>query len=400
MNNRIVTFHILLAAQFALVAANIIMNIKIGLFSMIFILLLTTTCLIQLNNDEQTNWKPGRNIMTYLFVAWLLFYFLELLNPNNVMEAWNINITPYTLIGLICAFIVPIVIRTKKDIELLLIVWSVFVIIFTIKGYWQKSHGFSSKDLHFLFSMGGARTHIIWSGIRYFSCFTDAANYGVHCAMATVVFTISAFFVDSKWKRIYFLCIAMGGLYGVGISGTRAAMGVIMGGMLMITILAKNWKALLAGIFVSIGVFCFFYFTNIGSGNQYIHKMRSSFHPTEDASYNVRVENRQRMKELMIKKPIGYGIGLSKSGHFNSKEQMPYPPDSRFAVAPRHARRQLRLRRRGAGTSVAARRRQHHRHHAAARRPMPLRRRRERSAQPVLERRVEKMNPHRSESAA
>ena len=56
--------------------------------------------------------------------------------------------------------------------------------------------------------------------------------------------------------------------------------------------------------------------------------MRSSFHPTEDASYNVRVENRQRMKELMIKKPIGYGIGLSKSGHFNSKEQMPYPPDS------------------------------------------------------------------------
>lgn len=32
MNNRVVTFHILLAAQFALVAANIIMNIKIGLF--------------------------------------------------------------------------------------------------------------------------------------------------------------------------------------------------------------------------------------------------------------------------------------------------------------------------------------------------------------------------------
>ena len=84
---------------------------------------------------------------------------------------------------------------------------------------------FQFKDLYFLFSMGGARTHIIWSGIRYFSCFTDAANYGVHCAMATVVFTISAFFVDSKWKRIYFLCIAMGGLYGGGISGTRAAMG-------------------------------------------------------------------------------------------------------------------------------------------------------------------------------
>ena len=71
----------------------------------------------------------------------------------------------------------------------------------------------------------------------------------------------------------------------------------------------------------------FFYYTNIGSGNQYIHKMRSSFHPTEDASYLVRVENRMRMKELMAKKPIGYGVGLS-TGNFEPKEQMPYPPDS------------------------------------------------------------------------
>lgn len=244
------------------------------------------------------------------------------------MEAWNINITPYVLIPLICAFIVPIVVRTKKDIELLLIIWSVFVLIFTLKGYWQKNHGFSEKDLYFLFALGGSRTHIIWSGIRYFSCFTDAANFGVHAAMCSVLFAISSFFVDSKWKRFYFLFIAACGLYGMGISGTRSAMGIIMGGMLMITVIAKNWKALIAGITISISVFCFFYFTNIGNHNQYIFKMRSSFHPTEDASYLVRVDNRRKMKELMAIKPFGYGIGLSKEGIFHAKEQMPYPPDS------------------------------------------------------------------------
>lgn len=295
-NNKIVTFHILLALQFVLVAAGMLVNIKVGLFSMIIILSFTTICLIQLNNDEQTNWKAGQNIMTYMFTIWLCFYLLEILNPNNVLAAWNINLTPYALIPLICAFVVPLVVRTKKDIELLLIIWSVFVLVFTIKGYWQKNYGFSSKDLYFLHVLGGWRTHIIWSGIRYFSCFSDAANYGVHAAMSAVVFAISAFFVESKWLRIYFLCIAVGGLYGMGISGTRAAMGVIMGGMLMITVIAKNWKALLAGIFISISVFVFFSYTNIGSGNQYIHKMRSSFHPSEDASYQVRVENRQRMK--------------------------------------------------------------------------------------------------------
>lgn len=327
-NNRIVTFHILLAAQFMLVAAGMFVNTKTGLLSMMIILLFTTICLVQLSNDERTDWKLGQNLMTYLFAVWLFFYVLEILNPNNVLAAWNINLTPYALIPLICAFVVPLVIRTKKDIELLLFIWSVFVIIFTLKGYWQKNHGFSSKDLYFLYVLGGWRTHIIWSGIRYFSCFSDAANFGVHAAMSAVVFAISSFFVDSKWKRIYFLCIAVAALYGMGISGTRAAMGVLMGGMLMITIIAKNWKALLAGIAVSISVFVFFYFTNIGNGNQYIYKMRSSFHPTEDASYLVRVENRQRMKDLMARKPIGYGIGLSKAGNFESKEQMPYPPDS------------------------------------------------------------------------
>lgn len=327
-NNRIVTFHILLAMQFLLVAAGMFANIKTGLFSMMIILLFTTICLVQLSNDEHTDWKLGQNVMTYMFLAWLFFYFLEILNPNNVLAAWNINLTPYALIPLICAFVVPLVIRTKKDIELLLIIWSVFVIIFTLKGYWQKNHGFSSKDLYFLYALGGWRTHIIWSGIRYFSCFSDAANYGVHAAMSAVVFAISAFFVESKWKRIYFILVAVAALYGVGISGTRSAMGVLMGGMLMITIIAKNWKAILGGVFVSISIFSFFYFTNIGNGNQYIFKMRSSFHPTEDASYLVRLENRQRMKDLMAVKPFGYGIGLSKAGNFESKEQMPYPPDS------------------------------------------------------------------------
>lgn len=328
MTNRIKTFHLLLAMQFVVIAAGMFVNVKTGLFSMVFILLFTVITLVQLSEDENTDWAPGQNIMTYMFMVWLLYYLAEALNPNNVMAAWNISITPYALIPLICAFVIPLVIRTKKDVELLLMIWSVFVLVFTIKGYWQKNHGFSSKDMYFLYVLGGWRTHIIWSGIRYFSCFSDAANYGVHAAMSAVVFAISAFFIQVKWKRIYFLFIAACALYGMGISGTRSAMGVIMGGMLLITILAKNWKALLAGIAISVGVFCFFYFTTIGSGNQYIHKMRSSFHPTEDASYLVRVENRAKMKDLMVKKPFGYGIGLSKAGNFESKEQMPYPPDS------------------------------------------------------------------------
>ena len=230
-----------------------------------------------------------------------------------MLAAWNINLTPYALIPLICAFVVPLVVRTKKDIELLLIIWSVFVLVFTIKGYWQKTM-VSAPKTSISCTCWADGVHISSGRVSAIFLLLRRSKLRSTCRHVRCSLCHLRLLCGVQWLRIYFLCIAVGGLYGMGISGTRAAMGVIMGGMLMITVIAKNWKALLAGIFISISVFVFFSYTNIGSGNQYIHKMRSSFHPSEDASYQVRVENRQRMKELMAKKPLGYGIGLSKAG--------------------------------------------------------------------------------------
>lgn len=80
--------------------------------------------------------------------------------------------------------------------------------------------------------------------------------------------------------------------------------------------------------FSSCLVILVFVCTNIGDDNQYIRKMRSAFRPSQDASYQLRVDNRKKMRELMIHKPFGYGIGLSKGDRFYPKERMPYPPDS------------------------------------------------------------------------
>lgn len=328
MTNKVNGFHILFGIQFLLVAAGIFMNVKVGLFTLIFTVIFSAITLIQLSNDATTEWKRGINGMVLLSSIWLIYNSLEIINPNNVMEAWNICITPYALLPLLCAFIVPLVIRDIKGIEWLLYIWAAFIIIATIKGYWQRNRGFSERDFYFLYSLGGWRTHIIWSGIRYFSCFSDASTYGIHSGMATVVFSISAFFVKGIWKRLFFLFIAACAIYGMGISGTRSAMAVIVGGLLMMTLVAKNWKIITISAITGISVFCFFYFTEIGNSNPFIYKMRSAFHPTQDMSYMTRVENRERMKKLMSTHPFGYGVGLSKAGRFPSKDVMPYPPDS------------------------------------------------------------------------
>ena len=110
---------------------------------------------------------------------------------------------------------------------------------------------------------------------------------------------------------------------------TRAGMAVPLGGLALYILLSKSKIGFLIGTFTLLSMFFFFRFTIIGEGNEYIRKMRSAFYATEDASYQVRVANREKMKVLMASKPFGYGIGLGgKAERFKPKELMPYPPDS------------------------------------------------------------------------
>lgn len=128
--------------------------------------------------------------------------------------------------------------------------------------------------------------------------------------------------------KVYFAIVVLAAIYGMGISGTRAAVAVPIGALGVYIILSRNVKSCIVGFSTLLFFFIFFTFTNIGDGNQYIRKMRSAFRPGQDASYQVRVINREKMKELMVRKPFGYGIGLSKGERFYPKERMPYPPDS------------------------------------------------------------------------
>lgn len=320
-------FYVLFGFQFLLIAAGMFFELKLGVATLglnAFILVL----IIIRNIYKKTDWSRSVNGMLLLYVIWGGFCILQIANPNNVQEAWNIAITHYLVYPIICAILVPLAVHNIKNIQWLLILWSIFILIAAIKGYWQKTYGFNEQELYFLYVLGGAKTHIIWSGIRYFSCFSDAANFGVHMAMAIPAFGISLFYVKKKWMKIYFAFIVIAAIYGMGISGTRAAIAVPAGGLCMYILLSRNWKNCLIGAFILLSLFTFFRFTDIGDGNEYIRKMRTAFRPSTDASYQVRVVHRNKMKELMIYKPIGYGQGLSKGERFYPKERMPYPPDS------------------------------------------------------------------------
>ena len=321
------SFYVLFTLQFLLLIASSITDVKLGIATLLLaigIIAFQVAYAIY----QKADWSILRNGMIYIFLLWGAYCLLELTNGNHVQAAWNISITHYLVYPIVCAILVPIAVRNIRGIEWLLLIWSLFVLYAAAKGYWQKSHGFNARELNFLYVLGGAKTHIIWSGIRYFSCFSDAANYGVHMAMALTSFGLASFFVRSIGLKIYFVLIALVALYGMGISGTRAAVAVPLAGLGFFILLSRSWKPALLGFIALLALFVFFRFTTIGEGNQYVRKMRSAFNPTEDASYQLRVYNREQMKLLMSAKPFGYGQGLSKGERFGAKERMPYPPDS------------------------------------------------------------------------
>ena len=175
------SFYIYFALQFSFVAAGMFFNIKVGVLSLLITLLMIP---IVLGRCSSQNYDMDRckNGMLYIYIFLGIFYLIEIANPNHVQEAWNIAIAHYWLYPFALALVVPVVIRSEKAIEILLIIWSIFILIATIKGFWQKSFGFNERERFFLYVLGGAKTHIIWSGIRYFSFFSDAANFGVHAA--------------------------------------------------------------------------------------------------------------------------------------------------------------------------------------------------------------------------
>lgn len=249
-------FYILFAIQLILIAIGMFMPIQMGLTTLPLFTLLAIITLIRCNS-RQLNKGQGNNIMVHLFICLGIFCTLEMFNNNHVQSAWNIAITHYFFYPTVCAFLVPIAIRNYKGVEILLIIWSLFVLMASFKGYWQKNHGFNSQELYFLYNLGGYRTHIIWSGIRYFSCFSDAANYGVHAAMAATTFGIAAAFIRKRLMKIYFILVALCAIYSVAISGTRAAVAVPLGGILLYIIISKSRKGFAISSILLIAAFSF-----------------------------------------------------------------------------------------------------------------------------------------------
>lgn len=296
----------------------------------IFLLFLLVCTIINSLARNDIPWERAKNKLLYLSLIWMTYVALELFNPSAMFSAWIYN--RGSIYNFPFLVVLTSVLFTKvKHIKTFLFVLSVLTLVSVAKALMQKYRGFDSYELEWL-NNGGASTHIIASGVRYFSIFSDAGNFGSNMGFAAVVYMILSLYLKNGVLRIYYFCVSLLAAYAMMLSGTRGAMIVPLGGMVMFIILNKNIRQIVGGAIVLLIVYVFFAHTWLLNSNQQIRRMRTAFRPSQDASFNVRVENQKRLASYMKHKPFGEGLGLAgvENQRFSYRFTTMIPTDSHF----------------------------------------------------------------------
>lgn len=241
---------------------------------------------------------------------WLVFCLMEGANPISSNEAWFKNIRSLSLYFFAISFIAQMAYLEFKQVKRFVVLWACLSLVTALMTFKQKFFGFSEIDKFFLYAQMAYRTHIIQSGIRYFSIMSDAANLGAAMGVSGTIFAI-AFLYEPKMKmKLFYLLTSVLSLIAMLYSGTRSALAVPFVGMALYCLCSSvNKKVVLIAI-VGLSAFCFLNFSTVGNTNPVIRRARSALNK-EDESYLVRKRNQETLRELLKDKPFGYGIGLS-----------------------------------------------------------------------------------------
>lgn len=279
-----------------------------GIIDVAAFICLLSLIINRLGTYSSYEWKNAINVLTICQAIWVLYCILSLLAPytkvHNPLTTRGMFIT-IPLIYLLSS----ILMCTPKRLKYTFFLLGIFIVTAAFKLVWQRRKGFDSMEVAYLLDTESWQTHLLSTGIRYFSFFSDAGNFGITMGTFTAVFGLLTFIVKKRLAFLFCLSITILSAVGMFMSGTRSAIAIPLGGLLLYTLINKNLKQFFTCSLTGILLFSFFYFTNIGDDNTFIRRMRTAFRPTEDASYNVRAENRKLFAYYLAEKPFGVGVG-------------------------------------------------------------------------------------------
>ena len=281
----------------------------------------------------QYRFRDTLNVMLLMLIVWFAFCCIELFNDacglGIDVYRWYTGARLMSFQLVYALIVVTIYINTPSKLIQLLLVWACFIVFAAFWVWKQRNIGLTNAEKSFIYN---SPAHFMGGRIRYMSCFSDAANFGVHLAAAAVSFIVLSIFLKITRLRIFFISVAMLAIYAFFQSGTRTAMICFIAGLFIFLALSKSKKVMItAGAAFAVFLYILI-FTNIGNGNAQIRRMRTAF-DKEDASMGVRDMNKETLRKYMVDAPWGVGIGLENAdvpAYNKFKLITQVPPDSEY----------------------------------------------------------------------
>ncbi len=253
-------------------------------------------------------WNRAGSQLTLLVSIWFGYAILQIVNPEAVsIAAWFYAMRGLALYQWLFIPLLFILFNKRADMQLFFLIWGALSLLATLKGMQQLIFGVDKWEQAWL-DAGGDVTHILFGKLRIFSFYSDAGQFGASQGHTGVVFGVLTLFAKNRKFQIFCAVVAMAGLLGMMISGTRGAIAVPAMGGVMFILVRKHIPSIVLGVVAGIGVFVFFKYTTIGNDNDQIRRMRTAFDPN-DASLEMRRINQAKLKGYLATRPIGGGIG-------------------------------------------------------------------------------------------
>lgn len=259
-------------------------------------------------NARQCDFKVLKSDLIILTLIWFIISVLEIVNPAGASPiGWIQEIRSSALYPMLVTPLGMILINSKKRLNIFLILILFFSFIATLNGIKQIKIGLFPGEQAYL-DNGGNITHIVNGRLRVFSFYNDAGQFGASQAQMGTIALILCIGLKGWLKKTLLFILALLSFYGMLISGTRGALFMLLVGIFMAILLSKNIRAIIIGGSIVMSLFCILKFTYIGNGNYNIYRLRTAVDPN-DASFNIRLINQQKLSDYLATRPFGGGLG-------------------------------------------------------------------------------------------
>ena len=332
---RMLTFWTLITINYFIQLKDLSLPVPMSLPNELLELILLGIAVIDARQDA--HFGKACNMMLLGLMTWFGFCCIEVLNDScdlgiNV-SSWFIGFRLMALQLLWIFLIFSIYISSPQILITYLKIWALFSLFSAFWTWKQEYMGFTDAEKTWI-ETRGRNTHILNAGtlIRYFSTFSDAANYACNAAATAVAFIIFGITNKIKRDRIFFILTAALVIWGMFQSGTRTAIVTLIAGLIVYLFLSKSIRIVVPFSIVFAILAFLLIFTTIGNGNQQIRRMRSAFNKN-DASANVRDINKEAISKYLQDAPWGIGMGMSPDNipaNNKFRRVSSIPPDSEY----------------------------------------------------------------------